>query len=55
MRWAMKTLDQLGFVSRGRSRHRPRDAAYLYGGVYPFIQMVNVKHANLYITEYQQT
>ena len=32
------TLDQLGSVARGRSRHRPRDAAFLYGGPYPFIQ-----------------
>lgn len=32
------TLDQLGEVSRGRSRHRPRDAAHLYGGPFPFIQ-----------------
>ncbi|OGA66598.1 MAG: hypothetical protein A3G81_25495 [Betaproteobacteria bacterium RIFCSPLOWO2_12_FULL_65_14] len=50
-----KTLDQLGYVSRGRSRHRPRDAAHLYGGPYPFIQTGDVKHAGLYITSYGQT
>jgi type I restriction enzyme S subunit len=53
--WAPRRLDQLGYVSRGRSRHRPRDAAHLYDGPYPFIQTGDVKHAGLYITEYQQT
>lgn len=55
MTWSPKRLDQLGHVSRGRSRHRPRDAAHLYGGPFPFIQTGDVKHAGLYITEYQQT
>ncbi len=55
MRWSLRHLDQLGHVSRGRSRHRPRDAAHLYGGPFPFIQTGDVKHAGLYITEYQQT
>jgi len=48
-------LDQLGYLSRGRSRHRPRDAAHLYDGPYPFIQTGDVKHAELYITDYHQT
>jgi type I restriction enzyme S subunit len=55
MSWQSKSLDELGYVSRGRSRHRPRDAAHLYGGPYPFIQTGDVKHANLYITDYNQT
>jgi len=55
MSWEMKSLDELGFVSRGKSRHRPRDAAHLYGGPYPFIQTADVKHSNLYITSYSQT
>jgi type I restriction enzyme S subunit len=55
MRWPLKRLDQLGYVSRGRSRHRPRDAVHLYGGPHPFIQTGDIKHAGLYITEYQQT
>jgi len=49
------TLDQLGEVARGRSRHRPRDAAHLYGGPFPFIQTGDVKNANLYLTEFEQT
>lgn len=55
MSWQPKRLDQLGSVSRGRSRHRPRDAAHLYGGSHPFIQTGDVKHAGLYITDFIQT
>ena len=55
MSWEAKGLDELGYVSRGRSRHRPRDAAHLYGGPHPFVQTGDVKHAGLYLTEYTQT
>ena len=55
MKAELNTLDQLGYLSRGRSRNRPRDAAHLYGGPYPFIQTGDVKHAGLYITSYGQT
>ena len=53
--WEYKTLDQLGEVSRGRSRHRPRNDPSLFGGKYPFIQTADVKAANFYITEYDTT
>ena len=49
------TLDQLGTVSRGRSRHRPRNAEFLYGGAYPFVQTGDVKRAGLYLYDYDQT
>lgn len=55
MRWPRRRLDELGTIKRGRSRHRPRDAAHLYDGPYPFIQTGDVKHANLLITDYTQT
>ena len=55
MKWAEKRLDDLGLVLRGRSRHRPRDAAHLYDGPYPFVQTGDVKHADLYLTSYSQT
>ena len=55
MSWKYKTLDQLGEVSRGRSKHRPRNDPSLFGGKYPFIQTADVKAANLYITEYDTT
>jgi type I restriction enzyme, S subunit len=55
MSWTPQRLDQLGYLSRGRSRHRPRDAEHLYGGPFPFIQTGDVKHAGLYLKDYQQT
>ena len=55
MKWTPRSLDELGYVGRGRSRHRPRDAAHLYGGPYPFIQTGDIKHASLYVTRYSQT
>lgn len=55
MSWPQYKLDELGSVSRGRSRHRPRDAVHLYGGPYPFVQTADVKHSGLYLTKYQQT
>ncbi|WP_074974772.1 restriction endonuclease subunit S [Nitrosospira multiformis] len=53
--WKPVKLDQLGFVGRGKSRHRPRNAAFLYGGPYPFFQTGDIKAANFYLTEYSQT
>lgn len=53
--WKAHKLNQLGFLGRGRSRHRPRDDASLYGGDYPFFQTGDVKAANLYLSEYSQT
>lgn len=50
-----KKLNQLGFVARGKSKHRPRNDPSLYGGVYPFIQTGEVKSANLYINSFSQT
>ncbi|MEP6621667.1 MAG: restriction endonuclease subunit S [bacterium] len=55
LRWKPAKLDELGFVGRGKSRHRPRDAAFLYGGRYPFFQTGDVKAANFHLTEYSQT
>lgn len=55
MKSTPRTLDELGYVSRGRSRHRPRDAEHLYGGPYPFVQTGDVKHSTLYLTNYKRT
>ena len=46
MKWEYKTLDQLGTVSRGKSKHRPRNDPKLLGGKYPFIQTADVKNAD---------
>lgn len=53
--WRPAKLDELGHVGRGRSRHRPRNAGFLYGGPYPFFQTGDIKAANCYLTEYSQT
>jgi len=53
--WSMVSLSDLGQVSRGKSKHRPRNDASLYGGDYPFIQTGDVKEANFYINNYSQT
>jgi len=50
-----RKLTEVGSVSRGKSKHRPRNAPELYGGPYPFIQTGDVKHANFFITDYTQT
>lgn len=44
MSWEYKTLDQLGEVSRGRSKHRPRNDPSLFGGKYPFSYTINIQH-----------
>ena len=54
-KWKPAKLDELGFVGRGKSRHRPRNAAILYGGSYPFFQTGDIKAANFYLTEFTQT
>jgi type I restriction enzyme S subunit len=48
-------LNEIGKVGRGKSKHRPRNEPSLYGGEYPFIQTGDIKHTNLYITDYSQT
>lgn len=53
--WIPYKLDQLGFVGRGRSRHRPRNDPSLYGGDCPFFQTGDVKAAELYLHEYSAT
>jgi len=53
--WKKERLHKLGFLGRGKSKHRPRNDISLYGGKYPFVQTGDVKAANLYISEYSQT
>lgn len=53
--WKTCSIEDLGEINRGKSKHRPRNASILFGGEYPFIQTADVKKANLYITEYSET
>ncbi|MDP3929981.1 MAG: restriction endonuclease subunit S [Bacteroidota bacterium] len=55
MKWKLKSFDEIGFIGRGKSRHRPRNAEHLYGGIYPFIQTGDIKAAGFRINEYSQT
>ena len=55
MKWELKSFDEIGFIGRGKSRHRPRNAEHLYGGEYPFVQTGDIKAANFRINEYAQT
>lgn len=53
--WRVARLGELGEVNRGRSRHRPRYAAHLYGGRYPFIQTGDIKGSGGRVTRHSQT
>lgn len=48
-------LTDLGQLSRGKSKHRPRNDESLYGGKYPFIQTADIKNAKWKVTKYSQT
>ncbi len=54
--WKQKTLEEIAITfGRGKSKHRPRNAVYLYGGKYPFVQTGDIRNADHVITEYSQT
>lgn len=53
--WKEYKLGELGYLKRGKSKHRPRYAFHLYGGKYPFIQTGDIKAAEKFITNYEQT
>jgi type I restriction enzyme S subunit len=53
--WKPRKLNELGFVGRGKSKHRPRNDPSLYGGPYPFFQTGDIKAADFYLQEHSQT
>jgi len=53
--WNWIYLPALGHLSRGKSKHRPRNAPHLYGGPYPFIQTGDIAQSRGLITSHQQT
>ena len=53
--WVWATLPQLGELNRGKSKHRPRNASFLYGGEYPFVQTGDIKAARGWLRQYTQT
>jgi type I restriction enzyme S subunit len=54
-KYATIPLFEVADVSRGKSKHRPRNDKKLFGGNYPFIQTGDVRNANKYITDYTNT
>jgi type I restriction enzyme S subunit len=54
--WEEKTLEQISKTfGRGKSKHRPRNFAGLYGGDYPFIQTGDIRNCDHFVTDYTQT
>ena len=53
--WKEYKLGEIGIIARGKSKHRPRDAAHLYGGKYPFIQTGDIKAANHKLFSFTQS
>lgn len=54
-KWALKKLNEVAEVARGKSKHRPRNDKSLFGGDYPFIQTGDVRSAQKYITNFSAT
>jgi len=54
--WEVVKLGKYGTLARGKSAHRPRNAPFLYGGIYPFIQTGDITKGNsIYLKKYKQT
>ncbi|HIF9407261.1 TPA: restriction endonuclease subunit S [Photobacterium damselae] len=53
--WVWASLSQIGWLERGKSKHRPRNAEHLYGGVYPFVQTGEIRSAEQYIRHTEKT
>ena len=55
MGWQTESLDKIGAIGRGVSKHRPRNAPELLGGKYPLIQTGDVANSGNYIVDYHST
>jgi len=53
--WENVKFYSAGSLDRGKSKHRPRNAPELLGGVHPLIQTGDVAKASRYISEYTST
>ena len=54
--WVETTLKEMAKeFGRGKSKHRPRNADFLYGGQYPFVQTGDIRNSDHLITKYSQT
>ena len=55
LNWNVLKMSELGTLERGTSKHRPRNAPELLGGIYPLIQTGDVSNSGLYIVDYKST
>ncbi len=53
--WETEKFGNLGTLDRGKSKHRPRNAPELLGGVHPLIQTGDIASSNIYIETYNST
>lgn len=53
--WPIAKLAEVGRLDRGVSKHRPRNAPDLLGGIYPLIQTGDVANSDGYIRTYAYT
>jgi type I restriction enzyme S subunit len=51
----IKKFKDIGTLDRGVSKHRPRNAPELLGGIYPLIQTGDIANCGGYIRQYQST
>lgn len=54
-RWEVKKFNEIGTLDRGVSKHRPRNAPELLGGIYPLIQTGDVSNSGGIINNYKST
>ena len=55
MAWPIKKFGDVGNLDRGISKHRPRNAPVLLGGVHPLVQTGEVSNCDGYIRTYTST
>ncbi|MEL1254758.1 restriction endonuclease subunit S [Flavobacterium sp. DGU38] len=53
--WTFGLLQNFGELTRGKSKHRPRNDEKLFGGDFPFIQTGEISRSNGLITNYKNT
>jgi type I restriction enzyme S subunit len=53
--WEVKKFNEIGTLDRGVSKHRPRNAPELLGGIYPLIQTGDVSNSGGIINNFKST
>lgn len=53
--WKVLRFGEVGTLDRGISKHRPRNAPELLGGIYPIVQTGEVSNSDGYIRSYNNT